>query len=74
MFMNPEKELFGKVVEKCTGCERVTSAGCCEVYFMPERQHSRIGGCAMRTNNLRGIVSDDKKLNPLKASKRGVKQ
>lgn len=59
---------------ECEGCSRHPK-GHCEVYQgMEDRQHTRIGGCAMRTHNLKDIVSDDKKLNPLKASKRGIKQ
>lgn len=72
--MNPEPEMFGKIVEECKGCERVTNADCCQVYVKPDRQHSRLGGCPMRTHNRKAIESTDLKINPLKMSKRGIKQ
>ena len=36
--MNPEEELFGKVVSECNGCLHVTSSNCCEIFTQPERQ------------------------------------
>lgn len=71
--MNPEKEYFSEVIDKCCGCEHITNMNYCGVYLRPERHWTRIGGCAMRTHNKAGVARGDFKLNPLKASKRGTK-
>lgn len=74
--------VFTFTVDKCEGCENQTEKplltesdvpkiGCAK-YLQPERQHTRIGGCAMDTRKAEK-AKDDFKLNPLKASKRGVK-
>ena len=53
----------------CDGCGK-GSKGYCEMYKGQEdRQHTRIGGCAGRTNRT-AITEAEFKLNPLKASKR----
>ena len=68
-------------VDPCEGCgnqrsEKVASVyyrhSRCRIYDYPEKQNTRIGGCAMDTRKAE-MVKDDFKLNPLKASKRGVK-
>jgi len=67
--------------EQCKGCDRVMSRDFeetdqfCSMYKGQEdRQHTRVGGCAGRTHNRKAVVSDEVKINPLKMSKRGIKQ
>jgi hypothetical protein len=56
----------------CEGCQHFNvEARPCEIYEFPERQHTRIGGCAMDSRKVREVK--EFKLNPLKASKRGEK-
>ncbi len=70
------------MIPECKGCDRISKLSFdpdaddygCVVYAHPERQHTRIGGCPMRTHNKKAIVSEDIKINPLKMSKRGIKQ
>jgi hypothetical protein len=59
-------------VDKFEGCENRTDIKGCTKYMSPERQHTRIGGCAMDTRKVEK-EKDNFKLNPLKASKRGGK-
>lgn len=70
-------------IEQCNGClyqrteeqaKKVLALSLCRVYMYPERQHTRVGGCPMRTHNLTEIIRDDKKVNPLKASKRSQQE
>jgi len=65
----------------CDGCQykrseenasRYLRTSLCRIYDYPELQHTRIGGCAMDTRKVKE-VKPEFKLNPLKASKRGVK-
>ena len=68
--------------EKCEGCGHIARDVLhnqdvwCQVYREPKAQWSRIGGCAMRTHNRESQVEDTGKprINPMKASKRGIKQ
>ena len=53
----------------CVGCNNWGEEGC-KVLSNPYVQHSRLGGCHMRTHNKVTAPKEDKKLNPLKASKR----
>jgi len=55
----------------CSGCGNLGISGCGR-YALPFAQHTRIGGCAMDTRKSQ-LIKDDFKLNPLKASKRGMK-
>jgi len=59
------------IMFECFGCARIEK---CPYHGYEDKQHTRIGGCAMRTHNRKAIVSDDVKINPLKMSKRGIKQ
>lgn len=63
---------MGRIVSECDGCGRVRD-GECMVYEFPERQHGRLGGCAMRTHNRSKVVSEVGFVDPLKASKRKAK-
>jgi len=77
--MNQELEyrlirLSNKIIDKCTRCSHITEEDCCGVYDQPEKQWTRLMGCAMRTHDKVPAFEDTHKLNPLKASKRGVKQ
>ena len=56
-------------VDQCEGCGRIEGAYC-PMYLMPHAQWTRLGGCAGRTHNLLVKQVEDKRLNPLKASKR----
>ena len=62
------------IVEQCQGCLLALNGNVCKPYSHPELQWTRLGGCAMRTHNKNAMSIENKKLNPLKASKRGVKQ
>lgn len=59
-------------VEACTGCDRVFSdsnlGDVCVAYYNPAEKHRL--GCALATNKVQDEVAK-KKINPLKASKRG---
>lgn len=59
--------------ERCTGCEHITNVACLVYPGQESRQHTRIGGCAMRTHDKTATTKGDK-VNPMKASKRGIKQ
>lgn len=59
-----------KIVSACVGCSRVTLDGYCTVYIYPDKQHGRLGGCAMRTHNKAKRVEETGFLDPLKKSKR----
>jgi len=61
--------------EKCFGCDRAIKKDekpC--PYQYPYRQWTRIEGCAARTHNKVEAIEDQKMLNPIKASKRKIKQ
>jgi len=59
---------------ECSGCPKIHEDGYCTRYKGQEdRQHTRIGGCAGRPKETQEKTTEFK-LNPLKASKRGVKQ
>ena len=63
------------VVESCEGCEKVQeypSGNYCKVFAEPGKKWFN-GGCSMGTHVERdnGKGDDKKKINPLKASKRG---
>ena len=59
------------IVEKCLGCNDVTSDNTCKGYFNPAALWRR-GNCP-RATHLEKIAKPDMKLNPLKASKRASK-
>lgn len=63
-----------KVVEKCQGCENIVDNDFCKSYIYPNMMW-RNGEC-MRffdpTKNKREIDKKKEKLNPIKASKRGM--
>jgi len=66
------------IIEKCVGCERVLAVlephgFRCLRYANPETQWRR-GNCPGATHVKTMAVEAGKKLNPLKASKRGEKQ
>ncbi len=58
---------------RCNGCEKITKLGHCSMYLEPTKQWTRIGGCAGRP---RKPIEEETPawLDPIKASKRGVKQ
>lgn len=58
---------------KCFGCDNRNWFKC-RIYEQPKAQWTRIEGCAARSHNKLVQVDDPIRLNPLKASKRGVKQ
>ena len=64
------------IVESCKGCDRVAefSAGsCCKTYSAPSTKWTK-GPCNFATHVKKEVKEDKFKLNPLKASKRGVNQ
>ena len=61
-------------VEACNGCKRIQEdTNVCGVYSAPVFRWS-FGICPMATHKKVEEKVDDKKVNPLKASKRGGKQ
>mgnify|MGYP007070727961 CR=1 FL=1 len=56
------------VVEKCGVCAKI-SDGFCTVYSNPAGKWS-VGGCYIATH-IKKVVVEKKRVNPLKASKRG---
>ena len=66
--------------EKCEGCTRVhtieaggESRTFCNVYKAPSVWWEKRGRCAMATHTGRKRVEEQKKVNPLKASRRSKK-
>jgi len=57
------------VIEKCGNCEKIKD-GFCTVYVNPAGKWA-VGGCFIATHIKRTMV-EKKKVNPLKASKRGA--
>lgn len=67
-------ELIGTeslVVVACSGCEKIHD-GYCQIYPLPSRQWTRLGGCAARTHAKKVQSAPEFKINPLKASKRAM--
>ena len=58
-----------ETLAKCTGCDHL-NFDACSVYEAPEKQWTRIGGCAAKTRQAAVDRDQQKKVNPLKASKR----
>jgi len=59
------------ITEKCLGCKEIEAEGTCKSYLMPSALWRR--GACPRATNLKKIVKLGVKLNPIKASRRGVK-
>jgi hypothetical protein len=57
------------VVEKCGNCEKI-SEGFCSVYVNPAGKWA-VGGCFIATH-IKKLAVEKKKVNPIKASKRGA--
>lgn len=64
------KELHLPIVSECEGCNRVID-GVCSAYLNPASRH-RACVCPLKSNRVLEIVKD-KKVNPLKASKKASK-
>jgi len=61
--------------EKCEGCDNWDGTKYkygCRVYLFPEKQHDRMGGCAMRTHNKTVKVEAKLSTDSIKVSKRKV--
>jgi hypothetical protein len=56
-----------KIVEKCVGCKRITDEFC-SIYSNPESKWKSIGCCPMYTE-IKRVVKEEHKQNPIKASK-----
>jgi len=61
-----EKEKIN--MELCSGCLKADNIDECSIYSMPSVWVKK-GGCPMKTNK-KVEIKKDKKINPLKASKR----
>ena len=62
------------VVEQCNECIHIEN-GYCLIYIYPDRQFSRIGGCAAKPH-IEKVIEKKGFVDPLKASKqqaRGLK-
>lgn len=62
-----------EVVEKCKGCLHIVLGTGCEVYEFPESKWSA-GNCPMNTHLRKVEGKKEKALDPIKASKRRIKQ
>jgi hypothetical protein len=63
------------IVEQCDGCAKVTEVGdskYCTCYPDPESRWFN-GTCTMATHIKRDVEQIKKKINPLKASKKGIR-
>jgi hypothetical protein len=60
-----------KIVPECDGCNKI-DGDICIAYLNPEARH-RMCECPLKSNKVLEIVKDGKKINPIKASKRGGK-
>jgi hypothetical protein len=58
--------------EQCTGCERRATDGYCTTYSYPSSWWRLGKRCPFHPQTLKGEAKGDKKLNPLKASKRSM--
>ena len=63
------KEIFTPV-DKCIGCEKKTGNGCL-MYEMPQKQHTRLGGCAGRSKTVQKETKEF--VDPMKASRKMAK-
>lgn len=61
-----------KVHDKCIGCKKVDSDQFCVVYIKPSIWWDKRGGCSIATHVSKEAVKE-KKVNPLKASKKAKK-
>ena len=55
--------------ENCDKCTRITLDNNCAVYPKPEYWWEKRGGCPLATHTKTRVI-EEKKVNPLKASKR----
>lgn len=68
----PQVAICDVVIEKCHGCEKVLPSGYCSTY--PDTGLKwRKGNCPSATH-LKKTAAVEKKVNPLKASKKGAKK
>lgn len=61
------------VIDKCDGCKKIDKDNTCSVYTSPIGKWS-VGGCYIHTGVKRIEAGSDRKINPIKASKRGISQ
>lgn len=64
------------IVEQCKGCGKFLPQDdvvVCSVYLMPKSKWKNGQNCPVATHLIKEVVKDTFKLNPLKASKRGMK-
>jgi len=64
------------IVEACSRCDRITQSKqiqVCKVYLVPEAMW-RNKNCLMATHIEKKVIKEEKKLNPLKKSKRSMKK
>jgi len=60
----------------CLGCDHMkgsTLFPVCDRYLYPDRQHTRIGGCPMRTHDRNKKTEEKGFVDPLKASRRAAR-
>lgn len=62
-----------KIVEKCKGCLHIVLDSGCEVYEFPEAKWSA-GNCPMNTHLRKVEKKQEKQVDPIKMSKRRIKQ
>jgi hypothetical protein len=61
------------VIDKCQGCERIDPDGYCLVYARPVEKWKCGKKCNLSTHTVHRII-DQKKVNPLKESRRKAKK
>lgn len=62
-----------KVHEKCVGCDKIDSDQFCIVYIKPSIWWDKRGNCPVATHISKKVAVAEKKVNPLKASKKAKK-
>jgi hypothetical protein len=59
--------------EKCIGCPRILWDQICSTYPQPKIWWDHKGGCPFHPSRAKEQVKDELQLNPVKASRRGVR-
>jgi len=68
----PQVAICDIAIEKCNGCEKMLASGYCTLY--PDTSLKWGNGNCPSATNLKKKAEVQKKMNPLKASKKGVKK